>query len=282
MPVLNLTATTSSLAVTNDYKNTIWGFVAFVALLLLSYFVLRWLSNRTLGGARHLRVIERMNVSRDVSLMIVEIGQKVLAVSATKEGLRLLCELSPRDVAALNEERAVPSSDGSDENSTFLKRFWHNMRIQLRLLPKDTPLARPAAQEETPPPSQFAMALLRAQAEDDKGTLLELLDKRPKQETRTDAEPVFPVAEAKESSGLGSARDYNAAIESLKQMGKIETPVVPVAPTTAAAAYKTAPAPATAPVPKSEPKPEQSSREDRVDELFDRISKRSSRYTKKD
>lgn len=252
-----------------------------------------------------MRVIERLAVSRDVSLMIVEIGQKVLAVSATKEGLRLLCELSPRDVEALNADRPAPPSNGTDDNSTFFKRFLHNMRIQLRLLPKDTPPARPAMQEDTPPPpSQFAMALLRAQAEDDKSTLIELLDKKPKQETRTDAEPIFPDIETKESSGFGGARDYNAAIESLKQMGKIETPVVPVAPTAAAAAYKTMPAPVPKPETRQrreqpaeaefirEEKPiaraesftreeKQPSRDDRVDELFDRISKRNSRYTKK-
>lgn len=322
MPVLILSATPSSLAVTYDYKNTILGFVAFVALILLSYFVLRWLSNRTIGGARHLRVIERLAVSRDVSLMIVEIGSKVMAVSATKEGLRLLCELSPRDVADLRKESAPRDED--DHNSTFLKRFWHNLRIQLGFLPKDTPPARPAEQEDAPPPpSPFAMALLRAQAEDDKGALMEILNKRqqsPSLETRTDAEPVFSTANTERNSGLGGARDYNAAIESLKQMGKFEAPVVPVAPTTAAAAYKTVTVPRHEPRQNAVPEvfveerpPEREekivipprdekhiargegqlygegissreekppSRDDKVDELFDRISKRNSRYKK--
>jgi flagellar protein FliO/FliZ len=239
-----LFATPSGLGTTFDYGRTIFGFLAAVALLVLSFFVLRWLSTRTMGGSHHMRVIERLIISRDNALLIVQVGQRILAVSSAKDGVRLLCELSPRDIPDLSESKAPESLD---EGSSLGKRFIHNMRVHMRLLPKGTPFARPPVKDggsgvspnASPSPSPFAMALLRAQSEHDHDGLMSLLNNSP--------DPVSDSDDTGGDSGSGVVRDYNAAIENLKQMGDFS-----------------------------------SSREDKVDELFDKISRRSDRYNKKE
>jgi len=314
---------------------------------------MRRLSSYNMGRARNMRVIERLMISRDAAVLLVQVGQRILAISSAKDGVRLLCELSPRDLPDISEERRPGPPD---ENSTFWQRFSHNMRINLRLLPKDTPYARPPGGDDAhiapppaPSPSPFAMALLRAQSESDRDGLMSLLDTAP--------DPISVLADADGNSGSSSIQDYNAAIENLKQMGQIgsapdvshtqTTPlrgagavpgnaegfgvsgglpstrglgdaqpgvpqVVPITTTAAASAYKNGHAPApltkgkiipaiagddTYIVPGMDTQPPRGTSSagggvgnnerdslinDKVDELFDKISKRSDRYTKKE
>ncbi|MCL2080903.1 MAG: flagellar biosynthetic protein FliO [Oscillospiraceae bacterium] len=236
MLILILTSEPSGLRAANGYMGTILGFAAFIALIVLSYLVLRWLSKRAMGNTRHIRVIERMAVTRDAGLWLIEIGRRVLAVSVAKDGMRLLCELSAREIADLREERPPEPAPSFDGNSSFWKRFSHNMKIQMKLLPKDTPPARPYEPNPVPEPSPFALALLRAQSENDKDGLINLLNTLPDPNSEPDDRDDG-------RSGSGGVQDYNAAIEKLKQMGDPDNR--------------------------------------KVDELFDRISKRSDRYSKK-
>ena len=331
IPVLTKTSFFSS---DTYFWNGVLGFAAFLAVIALSYFALRWLSKRTVGvSSRHMRVIERLAVGQGTFLMLVRVGERVLALSATKDGLKFLCELSPSDIGdaeAPVRENVRESDPGS---LTFGRRFAHNMRIQLGLLPKDTPPARPAAVAERPPeiadgytaPSveplaeerlgAFALELQKAQnsennRRENEDLLLSLL-------SQNDSNPI-PVPKAAPDSGRGAFTDYNTVIESMKQLGRVEKnePITPVSPRAAAASYKAsasvprpepapvsppAPKPEPAPVPPPAPKPEPASdpapsarlrtereqaaqklqsNDDKVDELFDRISQRSSRYKK--
>jgi hypothetical protein len=199
-------------------------------------------------------------------LLIVAVGQRLLAVSSAKDGVRLLCELSPQDIPDLAETRPP---DSPDDNSTFGKRFVHNMRVNMKLT--DAPHIRPPtgdAASDSSSPGPFALALLKAQADGDRDGLLSLLNKTP--------DPTSVPADRTEASGHGAVQDYNAAIESLKMMSHVgdapsRTPqVVPISSNAAAAAYSN-PAPSREVV-----------IEEKVDELFDKISKRSTRYTKKE
>ena len=237
-----------------------------------------------------MRVLERIYISRDAGIMLVQIGRRYIAVSSSKDGLRFLCELSPADLNGADNEtapadtapRVTSPSDNYPDNSSLGKRFIHNMKINAGLLPKDTPPARPPV-KNTPQsgPSSFALELLRAQADGDKDGLLELLGG----EARNAERPESSVAEPQTKTP-----DYQAAIDSLKQMSNTETPAVTAA-SAAAALYKNtvsnlpgntqrasapaAPAKAVSPAPVREPN------NDDLDELFDRIEKRNNRYSKK-
>lgn len=345
--------------------STVLGLAAFLAVIALCYVILRWISKKTVGASSgHMRVVERLAVGQGTCLMLVRVGGRVLALSATKDGLKYLCEVDPSDIgetAVIGGVTGSPREASADTGggktarksapvkSTFASRFAHNMRIQLGLLPKGTPPARPPAmrieEDETPPgprvrrdaireagyaveldenpeiieaappepaagASSFALELKKAREADNAGArkenedllldLLEETDPAPKPVTVQDS---------------GQGRDYDTAIERMMELGRIGNTVTPVTPRAAAASsYKaaSAPIPSAAPaapavsvspnpvmpmVPSGDGVPpaaaasvrlkeerekaaQKLEAESKVDELFDRISQRSSRYKK--
>jgi flagellar biogenesis protein FliO len=75
-----------------------------------------------------MKIIDRMMVSRDTSILLVQIGTRLLAVGSGKGMLSLICELSPSDFLGFAEKTAVGSSS---ESGGFWKRFARNMKANV-------------------------------------------------------------------------------------------------------------------------------------------------------
>jgi flagellar biogenesis protein FliO len=80
-----------------DTLRLVLGILIFVA--LFGGFI--WLSKKFSGGSivsgRRIKVIDRMMLTRDSTILIVQVGMRLLAVGTGKGAPSLLCELSPSD-----------------------------------------------------------------------------------------------------------------------------------------------------------------------------------------
>ena len=103
-------------------------FGAFVFIAILAGFVV--LSKRMSGGpvlsGRRIKVIDRMMLTRDSSILLVRVGLRILAVGVGKGVPSLLCELSPKDFP---EFAAKPEE--SPKEAGFWNRFARNMKSGL-------------------------------------------------------------------------------------------------------------------------------------------------------
>lgn len=86
--------------------------LAFV--LFLAWFFLRCLGKSPLQvNSRYIRVIDRVVVDRDRSLMLVNIADKMLLVAMTSGSVSTLCEFTPEQ-QELYFQQEEPSRDFSD------------------------------------------------------------------------------------------------------------------------------------------------------------------------
>jgi flagellar biogenesis protein FliO len=97
------------------------GILAFIA--GLGGFI--WLSRRVSGSrmltGRRMKVIDRMMISRDSSILLVQIGSRLFAVASGKGVPSFISELSPSDFPE-PEDKVISKPDG------FLGRFVRNMK----------------------------------------------------------------------------------------------------------------------------------------------------------
>ena len=287
-----------------------WGFIGAVLLCVAviagMLLLLRLFSRAGLGRqSRYLRVLDRFPVSRDCQILVLGVGARVLVVCVGREGGGLLCELDPVE---LNLKAAGPSappaSGGELERSTFWERFWHNLRLNMRLLPKGakpmypTPKAR-SGDEDTEAFAAILEAVRRQQKAEE--TAQAARDPVP-------PPPPSPPRNPEGGSGGGNpspirshpAADYRAAVENMRRLAQTDPvwrggsapaarPLPPSAGETDGDAarellrvlserpgrHETAKPAYTKPVPRS-------ARDDAIDDILDSIAKRRSRYGKRD
>ncbi len=225
--------------------SVVWGILAFLALMVLCWFGLRFLSKRNLLSARgqHMQVVDRMVVSKDCMILLVRVPGRLLAVGVTKDGMHTLCEVDPQAAALEPEERrafgtkraqappAPPSAPaGAAPGKPALKGFWgrfvHNLGVNSGLLSKDTPLARPEAQGPVNASFQSYLDRSQGQTEAARSETPPVPDtaeapphSAPVQATAANAGPVPPVAPPP-----GPRISYDEAINRMKQFGRLEQP----------------------------------------------------------
>ncbi|MDR0381816.1 MAG: flagellar biosynthetic protein FliO [Oscillospiraceae bacterium] len=235
------------------FQSLFVGLLGFAALLALGYFGLRYLSRRGPAAARGrgLRVLDRMAVSRENMILIVRVAGRILTVGVTKEGMSTLCELTreewetnraePSDSARTFDEDMPEESETLEEPEGilgFLRRFAHNLGVCAGVLPKGTPPARPPmsrpaprAAAEAAEAGAFDACLRRAETEwaaapEPRAKPRAAFRTEPRTEIRAEtyAEPrVEPRVEV-EPPAPEFRVDYNAAIERMKQCGRMERP----------------------------------------------------------
>ncbi len=264
---LLLSATRSSLS---DGSYSIWrlllGLAITTILLVGFYLFFKGGFHPNARLSKHLRIVERVGLTPESSLLLVKIGSRLYAMSATKQEIKILCEVT--DI-----EPEVPEVL---ENATFGKRLAHNLLLQAGFKPKGTVAARPnmplepAPQHvatakqtiEAPPAMSFAQALQMAQETTTVDAPIVNPTPRSKQtvdsgylylpETELHAEtqplpsqnhrPVRPTVSqevapppsrgkidaalsALDQADEAPSLDYDAVIQSMKQLGKVrETP----------------------------------------------------------
>lgn len=89
-----------------------------------------YLSKRMSGGkvfsGRRIKVIDRMMLSRDSYVMLVQIGMRLLAIGVGKGAPTILCELSPSDFPEYAKK-----TDESPKDTGFWNLFKRNMKASL-------------------------------------------------------------------------------------------------------------------------------------------------------
>lgn len=98
--------------------------LAFV--LFLAWLVLRWIGKRTQGVGnaqqRHIKVIERMQVGRNSTLLLLKLNAKVLLVAVSERGAEKLYEFDDEDGKFdFKRPEALPSFAEALKSAT--KRF---------------------------------------------------------------------------------------------------------------------------------------------------------------
>lgn len=99
------------------------GILVFTAVLGGFYYLSKRVSKGAFFSGRRVKVLDRMMVSRDVTILILQIGTRLLAVGVGKSGATLLCELSPSDFPELLKKTEEPEG-----KTGFLNRFARNMK----------------------------------------------------------------------------------------------------------------------------------------------------------
>ena len=95
--------------------------LSLAVILGLLWFIARTSSKRFGGAARSMvRVVARQPLARTASLAVVEVGDRVLVVGVSENGVNLLTELDPSEVPV---EQMFPASSGLD-GSVLSTQTW--------------------------------------------------------------------------------------------------------------------------------------------------------------
>ncbi|MDR1736016.1 MAG: flagellar biosynthetic protein FliO [Oscillospiraceae bacterium] len=206
----------------------VFGIVLFAAMIVGAIVLMR-VSRRGFGRhSRYIRVIERFPLNRDSSIVLVSIGTRLLAVCVGRDGGSLLCELEPGETERHSDTaqtepgtyrsqgtQNAQNAQGADADGRLTprdrvngagKRFWHNMRINLGLLPKGTP-------PMTPRPSRPAASKADVKPQNNQADAMfaEVLNAaRQKAENTGESPPV-------QTGG-----NYAAALENMRRLAQTE------------------------------------------------------------
>lgn len=90
--------------------------LSFLFVLLLAYFTTRWLSKSKISGSkgRNIHVVERMFLSSDKQLLIVQVGEEYILMSQDKSGLKFIEKLIDFQ-PVIGQETSVKFSDILDK-----------------------------------------------------------------------------------------------------------------------------------------------------------------------
>lgn len=95
------------------------GLVLFIIIMFSAYFALKTVSKKGFfknSGLKNMKVIERMMLSQDTSVAIVEAAGKMLLIGITSHHIELLCELSPEDIVISEENQNISEFAGILKN----------------------------------------------------------------------------------------------------------------------------------------------------------------------
>ena len=223
------------------------GILVFAALMAGMFLLLKWLSRRGFAGTsgRRMKALDRLVLSKDSSVMILQIGLRLFAVSVGRDGVRLISELKSSDFEQSAPEQAQAARAG------FFRRFIHNMKINMRLAPKD---AKPMGPGASIPAAHDSFADVLAQ-------VARRESENPSPDVSVEGESGRPHVEE-----TAAKPDYQSRIDQMKRWGEPDSldrrasgagavSAAPKIPKYSRPAAPASPAPITAPVPVTEPVP---------------------------
>src|SRR5258708_33117771 len=92
-----------------------WKLLVVLGLAVVAMRALRWLSSPTLNGNTLLRVVSRLPIGPQQSVLIVAAGRKTLLIGQSPNALTVLAELDPEMTDAKSDSHP---SDGSRQDWT--------------------------------------------------------------------------------------------------------------------------------------------------------------------
>lgn len=94
-----------------DIVSMLFALIGTVCVIMLTYYASRWYARRMGPNAagRHIKIVDRVIVSRTGSILIVDIGGRQYMIGVSDQNIRLLTELD--ETIPLPADRG-PSGDG--------------------------------------------------------------------------------------------------------------------------------------------------------------------------
>lgn len=105
-----------------DMLSLLFALAGTIFVIALTYYCSRWYAKRMgpLAGGRHIRVIDRLGVSRTGSILIIEVEGKQYLVGASEGSINLMKEL-PENLSPLAKREG-----GSKENLQSFLNILHS------------------------------------------------------------------------------------------------------------------------------------------------------------
>lgn len=97
----------------DNILSLLWLLICVLSIVVLAYLFTKYVAGRngslfsTGGGAAQFKVLARLPLGRDQSLVLVQAGERYLLLGAAPSGVTLTAELSPEEAKALYQ----PPSD---------------------------------------------------------------------------------------------------------------------------------------------------------------------------
>ncbi|SHI59955.1 flagellar protein FliO/FliZ [Clostridium amylolyticum] len=98
-------------------------FLPFVITLI--YLSLKFGGNKlqNMQNGSYMKIIERVQVSKENSLMLAKIGEKAYIMSSSPKGIEILEELSKEELLHIEEKKAEASAHSAEEMKKLLNKI---------------------------------------------------------------------------------------------------------------------------------------------------------------
>ncbi|AYD40675.1 flagellar biosynthetic protein FliO [Clostridium fermenticellae] len=107
-------------------------------ILLLIYISLKFGGNKlqSMQNGKYIKILERTNVSKTNSLLVVRLGEKIYVMSSTNNEIKIVSELNEEEVLRLEDEKLIPQYSSLEDflNKTGMKSF---LKGKLTILKKE-------------------------------------------------------------------------------------------------------------------------------------------------
>ncbi len=102
--------------------------IGFVAVLLAAYLVTKLLGSKLSysSTARHIKIMDRVFISSDKSICIVQIGKRYFVLGVTNHHIDAISELEESDLLPISMEENVPFQNLFEQ---YINRFRKNSRV---------------------------------------------------------------------------------------------------------------------------------------------------------
>jgi flagellar protein FliO/FliZ len=97
-------------------------FLPFVVLLIYISLKYGGTGLRRLQNGRFVKIIERVPISKDNSIMVIKMGEKAYVVTSTNKSIEILKELDSEETAELEAGKVAPSYKGLKDIYSNFKR----------------------------------------------------------------------------------------------------------------------------------------------------------------
>lgn len=112
-----------------DIISMLFALIGTVCIILLTYYASRWYAKRMgpIAGGRHIKVIDRLVVSKNGSLLIVEINGSQYLMGVSDQNVQILMQLEQNILPADQERgeglKGLVGGDGLKSFADVLKKW---------------------------------------------------------------------------------------------------------------------------------------------------------------
>jgi flagellar protein FliO/FliZ len=86
-------------------------------ILLILYLSLKYGGNKLqkLQDGRYMKILDRVSLSKDNSIIVVKIGEKAYAISSSSKEIRILFEVPQEEITSIQNNRDIPQYEDMKE-----------------------------------------------------------------------------------------------------------------------------------------------------------------------